>query len=238
MRRFALALLAAFAIASPASPQELLAPDEGDPYRDLLRDVFAEAHGGDAVLSATIMPNSANEQAVVLLRTRKQGYSVLVLEPRVHLWRYQLAAMMENGAVRNLDDPSGETTRKDIRELLKGLPDDPTTVPLDRCQRSLPERTGALIAMAWRAMLEKTGIDEDPQIYLDATTYAFSLRTVEGEEQRGWVYGGRGRVKKLIDLAHGMADYCKGGTASDELRSLASNVAYTEVPVPLPASSD
>lgn len=164
MRRVMLCLLALVGVIAPVSAQNLLAPDESDPYRDMLRAVFAEAHSGDAVASATIMPNSGNEQAVVLLRTRNQGYSVLVLEPRIHLWRYQLAAMMENGAVRNLDDPSGETTRKEIRKLLKGLPHDPTNVRLDRCERSLPARIGSRIEGAWRVMLETTGIDENSRI--------------------------------------------------------------------------
>lgn len=45
-------------------------------------------------------------------------------------------------------------------------------------------------------------------------------------------------MEKLIDLAHGMADYCEGGTSSDDLRALAADLMYSEVPIPLPGAID
>jgi hypothetical protein len=240
MRRVAWLLPAALALASPASAQRLLAPDEGDAYRDLLRGVFTEAHGGDAVLSATIMPNSAPEKAVMLIRPRRGGASILVLEPRVHLWRYQLIAMMETGEVRRIDDPSDKQTQKELRELRRGLPKDPTDVRLERCERRLPSRIAPQIEEAWRVMLEETGIEQDPdaRIYFHATTYAFAQRNVEGEK-RGWIYGGHtGRVRRLIALAHGMDDYCQGKKSSDDLRELAARISVEEAPNPLPSATD
>lgn len=240
MRRFALALLAACAIASPASPHALLAPDVGDPYFDLLRYAFAEANSGDAVLSATIMPNSGKEKAVALIRHRREGASILVLEPRVHLWRYQLVAMMENGEIRNLSEPSAEATRREIRELKKGLPKDPRDVRFNRCERRLPAQIATQIEGAWRVMLEQTGVDRDPDapIYFHATTYAFAQRTPDGE-RRGWIYGGHnGRVRQLINLAHGMADFCERKASSDAVRDLAERLLPDEIVAPLPSGSN
>lgn len=240
MRRVARLLLAALALASPASAQRLLAPDEGDAYRDLLESVFTQAHSDDAVLSATMMPNSAPEKAVVLIRRRHGGVAILVLEPRVHLWRYQLIAMMESGEVRRIDAPSDKQTQKELRELRGGLPKDPMDVRLERCERRLPLPIASKIEEAWRVMLEETGIEQDPdrRIYFHATTYSFAQRSDEGE-RRGWIYGGHtGRVRRLVDLAHAMNDYCNSKKSSDDLRELAERVLVEEAPNPLPSATD
>lgn len=240
MRQLARLLLAALALASPASAQRLLAPDEGDAYRDLLKSVFTEAHSDDAVLSATIMPNSTPEKAVVLIRRRRGAASILVLEPRVHLWRYQLIAMMETGEVRRIDAPSDTQTQKELRELRRGLPRDPMDVRLERCERRLPLPIASQIEEAWRVMLEETGVEQNPdaRIYFHATTYAFAQRNFEGEK-RGWIYGGHnGRVRRLIDLAHAMDEFCNSKKSSDGLRELAERLLVEEAPNPLPSATD
>lgn len=237
MRRITLSLLAALALASPTSAQRLLAPDEGDPYRDLLRSVFTEAHSGDAVLSATFIPNSGHETVVALIKDPKKGYTIIVLEPQVHVWRYQLIAMMENGAIRQIGDSMDEATKKEIRELKKGLPEAPGDVRLDRCKRKLPSQHAASIENAWKVMLEETGFETVERIYFHATSYAFALRSEEGEK-RGWIYGGHtGRVRNLIDLAQGMADYCERKKSKGKLLELSERLRPS-ADVPLPPSTN
>jgi hypothetical protein len=177
---------------------------------------------------------------VVMIRGRRGAASIIVLEPKVHLWRYQLIAMMETGEVRRIDSPSDKQTQKEIRELRRGLPKDPMDVRLERCERRLPLPIASKIEEAWRVMLEETGIEQDPdrRIYFHATTYSFAQRNFEGEK-RGWIYGGHtGRVRRLIDLAHGMDEYCKGRKSSGGLRELAAHLQLEEIPNPLPSATD
>lgn len=161
MLRACVLLLALCSQIAPASAQQWLQPDEDDPYRDLLRSVFAEAHSGDAVLSATFIPNSGHEKVVALIKDPKKGCTIIVLEPQVHLWRYHLIAMMESGKIRQIGVTDKQESDKENRELKRGLPQNPGNVRLDRCKRSLPSQNGASIETAWQAMLEKTGIDTE-----------------------------------------------------------------------------
>lgn len=235
MLRASFLLLLLCSVISPASAQRWLQPDEGDDYRNLLRSVFAEAHSGDAVLSATFIPNSGHEMVVALIKDPKKGYTIIVLEPQVHLWRYHLIAMMESGKFRQIGITEKQESDNEIRELKRGLPQNPGKVRLDRCKRSLPSQHAASIENAWKVMLEETGVDTEAPIYFHATSYAFALRSDEGEK-RSWIYGGHtGRVRNLIDLAEGMADYCERRKSKGRLLELSERLTPSaDITLPVP----
>jgi hypothetical protein len=215
---------------SPASAQDYLAPWQDDPYQLLLRNAFADVQGEDASLWVTVIPNSGRERAIALIRAG-ETWKVVTLEPRVHLWRYHLAAMIAAGEVGPDDVVAVAARDKELRELRRGLPRRPEDVRLERCERKISPAIAAQLRDAWHEMLRFTAIDKDAPIYFHATSYDFALSD-QGAIRRGWIYGGNsGRARQLIDLAQGMSDYCARKVRAKSLADLAIRIEAAGPPV-------
>lgn len=215
---------------SPASAQDYLAPWQDDPYKLLLRNAFSEAQSEDAALWVTVIPNSGRERAIALIR-EGESWKVVTLEPRVHLWRYHLAAMVAASEIGPDDGAAAAERDKELRDLRRGLPKRPEDVGLERCERKIPPAIAAQLQEAWREMLRFTAIDYDGPIYFHATSYDFALAD-QGAIRRGWIYGGHsGRARQLIDLSQAMADYCARKVRAERLADLANRIEHADPPV-------
>ncbi len=217
-----MAVLAAWVSPGPALAQSHLYPvDPADDYQAVLHHAFANARDTRAVAQAIITPNNGPEQSVSLHRIGRH-YTLRVLEPAEHLWRYALAGMYANGQVRlawtNSAAQEAQELARERAEILDGLPTDPADARLDRCERELPARTGERLAAAWQAMTTTSRPDtpeelearENDVLYLHGTSYHFWSRAA-GQEASGQVYApGHGKALALAQIARSLASLCEG----------------------------
>ena len=225
------AMLAAVTMPTASLAQEHLEPI-ADPnkglggYSALLRAAFDDAYADSAILNGTIIPSFTVEKSVALHEKRGR-YRIEVLTPQEHLWRYILAGMYGNGSIRRVDvepDEQEKARRKEIREIMRGLPRDPRDVPLRRCSRRISGETAQLLIQAWQSGLADIRPFEKGEIsaiIMDGTSYEFWAASADGGK-RGSVYAPTyGKSERLATLLRGMAEFCEGRTKEAKVAQLA-----------------
>lgn len=225
------AALAAWLPGDAIAQSHLYPVDPNDDYQAVLDHAFAEARDSRAIAQAIIIPNYDPEQSVSLHRIG-QRYTLRVLEPVEHLWRYALAGRYESGEVRLAWTSSAEQEAQELAreraEILDGLPSDPADVRLDRCESDLSAGTGRRLAAAWHATTgaarpdtpEEMEARQDDTIILHGTSFHFWSRAGVGEETSGRVYAPRnGRALALAQMAHSLAALCEGRISERRLVS-------------------
>lgn len=186
--------------------------------------VFQEAFADDVFGRVIVHPSFQNEYAVAVKRNEDK-FSVLVLEPTVHIWRYSLIEMYESGRVRILDDEDGSKLKKDLEELREGLPESLTEVPVESCEYELSANLGEHLFELWGEMLFRTRYpDKRPvtldgesgsRIGFDGVTYHFSFE-YDHDRLAGkiWSPDSKSETGKFVEITNLLSGACQNKDSS------------------------
>ena len=206
-------------------------------YEENVLKVFADVFDQDVFGRVIVYPSFQNEYAVAL-KHNESKYSLLVLDPTIHIWRFSLVEMYEAGEVKILGDDDGSQLAEELKELKQGLPEAPTDIPVETCEREISADLGEKLFFLWGDMLFRTRypdkrplrLERDDTIIVgaDGTTYHFSFeynyKRLAGQI---WSPDADSVTGRFVTIARTLADACfeKGKIDVVELDKLVSELS-------------
>ena len=201
-------------------------------YELLIRTMLAEAFADNVRTRMVALPALSTEW-VVGLRVREQGeWEVFVLKPTISARSYGVREDARKELVQKRASPGASATETreieaQLRDIERGLPQDPRSVPIERCVVPLSDAVAARVQASWIATLRgAVKRDAPPFPYVrvigDGWSYHFSqdgnppLAAEVSNPEAEWPSG------KLAALGTALRAYCQHPNRSTERQVLSA----------------